>query len=218
LGADNALRGLLAVLSLFALSACGGEGGPNAPETSVVAERCLVRLHGKGGDGAAPATMPDGTVVITPQGNGKGWGGREWRYFPAERYEEARTRVLQASSGCSSVILSGFSNGGAFAARLYCAGEDLDGRLLRVVVDDPVTDQGVAGCVPATGVDAVLYWTGALDASSQPGSPCEAIDWTCEGGETVGIEAYSSELGVEWKPSPERGHIWFQDAPELSDW
>lgn len=189
-----------------------------APEASIVADRCLVRLHGKGGDGAAPVAMPDGTVVVAPQGNGKAWGGHEWRYFPAKRYEEARSRVLEASAGCGSVILNGFSNGGAFAARLLCAGEDFDGRLLRVVIDDPVTDHSVDRCAPAGGVDAVLYWTGALEASSRPGTRCDAIDWTCEGGETVGIEAYSSELGVEWKPSPERDHIWFQDAPELSDW
>lgn len=212
------MRRPIAAAALLAFSACGDESDRSAPETSVVAERCLVRLHGKGGDGAAPAIMPDGVVVVTPQGNGKGWGGREWRYFPAERYEEARTRVLEAASGCDSVILNGFSNGGAFAARLYCAGEDLDGRLLRVVIDDPVTDHGADGCGPAAGVDAVLYWTGALDPASQPGSNCKAIDWTCEGGETVGIEAYSSALGVEWTPSPEREHVWFQDAPELSDW
>ena len=144
------------IMAVVMLAACGGSDGDSAPSTTSVAstqpgsstpggERCIVRLHGKSGTGA-DTVVEDGVTIISPTGNAEGWGGRQWLYFPEGDYEAARTIVADAVADCEQVILDGFSNGGSFAAKLYCRGETFDGRLVGVVVDDPVTDEGVEGC------------------------------------------------------------------------
>jgi hypothetical protein len=183
--------------------------------------RCVVRLHGKGARGAAPYTAA-GVTYLTPEGNadaGPLWnGGRQWLYFPNGRYNEARTIVASAiaDAGCGRVIIDGFSNGAAFAAKLYCRGETFDNRVVGVVIDDPVVDSAVNGCGPASGVDATLYWTGGLEAIAQPGWDCTKLDWTCEGGRTIGIGAYEGALGTDAKQSKFSDHQWYQDAREVT--
>ena len=139
------------------------------PAGSAPGGRCLVRLHGKGGSGAA--TVTDGDVtVLAPTGNADGWGARQWLYFPDDEYDgRPRPSWPTAVAGCDEIIVNGFSNGGAFAAKLYCRGETFDGRLVRVVVDDPVVDHGVEGCAPDPAVDVTLYWTGALELHGPAG-------------------------------------------------
>ena len=180
-------------------------------------ERCLVRLHGKGGQGA-PSFTADGVTVVAPSGNAEGWGGRQWLYFPDVEYDAARRIVDGEIEGCDHVIVDGFSNGAAFAAALYCRGETFDGRLVRVVVDDPVVDGGVTDCSPDPDVDIALYWTGALDAQSQPGTDCAEADWTCAGGTTIGLAAYAAELGTAPLESPFTDHESYVDSPELYRW
>ncbi len=155
-------------------------------------------------------------TVLSPTGNADGWDGRQWLYFPADRYAEALAIVESAAAGCDQVIVGGFSNGASFAASLYCHGETLDGRLVGVVVDDPVPDHSADGCAPAGGVGVTLYWTGALDATAAPGWDCSEADWTCEGGETIGIDAYAGALGTPVEPSPHTDHQPYQDAPALT--
>ena len=178
-----------------------------------------MRLHGKGGSGIATSTS-DGTTVITPTGNASGWGGRQWLYFPDTNYAQARNIITNAidTNNCGRVIINGFSNGAAFAAKLYCRGETFSGRLIGVVVDDPVPDNAVANCARPTGVRLTLYWTGALTNTAKPGWNCAEQDWTCEGGTTIGIDAYQTALGTTRKKSPNSDHQWYQGAPELSAW
>ena len=90
--------------------------------------------------------------------------------------------------------------------------------MFRFVVDDPVPDEGVLACDPAPDTEIVLYWTGALASTARPGWSCSDGDWTCEGGVTIGIDAYAEALGVEVQPSPFTEHNWYWDAPELQDW
>ncbi len=71
---------------------------------------------------------------------------------------------------------------------------------------------------PDPTVAVTLYWTGALDDTAQPGWTCAEQDWTCEGGTTIGIDAYAEALGTAIVASPNGEHEWFVDAPELSDW
>jgi pimeloyl-ACP methyl ester carboxylesterase len=186
---------------------------------SATGTRCEVRLHGKGGSGSATSTSGNITIV-QPTGNASGWGGRQWLYFPENRYVEARKIVADAvaKEGCEKVVLNGFSNGGAFAAKLYCRGENFDGRLVGVMIDDPVTDNAVTGCGPAPGVQRVLYWTGALQGDAQPGWQCSRGDWTCEGGTTLGIQAYSAALGTPATASPTTKHERNTRAPEPARW
>lgn len=191
-----------------------------APTTTVPdGQRCVVRLHGKGGDGADTWHVGD-VAYVSPTGNAKGWNAREWLYFPAKEYDAAVAIVADAieSEDCGPVIIDGFSNGGAFAAKLYCRGETFGGRVIRVVVDDPVVDTAVEDCEPAPGVDVALYWTGALASTAKPGWNCKEQDWTCEGGKTIGIDAYAEALDTEVLESRHSQHRWYEDAPELEDW
>lgn len=227
------LRGLRKrgrVVAVAAVGVAGTSGGatvatgdhaspPSTDLSFATGSRCIVRLHGKSGTGAE-SYVENEVVNILPEGNADGWGGRQWLYFPDDRYEEARAIVAEAieSSGCEHVIINGFSNGGAFATKLYCKGETFGGRVFRFVVDDPVPDEGALECRPAPGTEIVLYWTGALAPTAKPGWSCSDGDWTCEGGVTIGIDAYAEALGVEVQPSPFTEHNWYLDAPELEDW
>ena len=105
---------------------------------------------------AARTSETDGITEVLPTGNADGWGGRQWLYFPDERYAEARDIVATAAveAGCATVVLDGFSNGAAFAAKLWCRGETFGGRLIGVVIDDPVPDSGVVDCTPSPDVAA----------------------------------------------------------------
>jgi hypothetical protein len=207
----------VAVLVVALGAGCASADTPVAEQPVPVAERCVVSLHGKGGEGR-PATLDDkGTARINPVGNAEGWGGRQWIYFPDDRYDEALGVVTEAvtASQCQQVVLSGFSNGAAFVAAMWCRGETLDGRLRRVVIDDPVPDQATADCAPPPDVPATLYWTGGLADQAVAGQDCESIDWTCAGGSMVGIDAYAEALGVEVTPSVHSDHQPYTDAPEL---
>jgi hypothetical protein len=190
-----------------------------APAGTAAGPRCEVRLHGKGGTGAATTTS-GGITVVQPTGNASGWGNRQWLYFPDNRYAEARKIVADAidKEGCAKVVVNGFSNGAAMAAKLYCRGETFDGRLVGVVIDDPVTDSVVNGCAPAPGVKAVLYWTGALEGDAVAGWQCSKADWTCEGGTTLGIRAYAAALGLPATPSSTTKHERNTRAPEPARW
>jgi hypothetical protein len=180
---------------------------------------CVVRLHGKGGTGGA-SFETDGIVQVWPTGNADGWGARQWIYFPDDSYAEARDIVAAAAGaeGCDRFVVDGFSNGAAFAGKLYCRGETFDGRLAGVVIDDPVPDNGAADCTPSPDVAGALYWTGGLESQAQPGTDCAAIDWTCDGGTLIGIDAYAGLLGLDVQISPFTDHEWYLDAPEIAAW
>src|SRR5690606_2637064 len=115
---------------------------PVDPAPQVVADgvpggpRCVVRLHGKGGGAGGTGPAGDGLLEVRPGGNASGWGGRQWLYFPDGEYGRARAGVQQAieEAGCGPVVVYGFSNGAAFAAKLFCRGETFGGRLRGVVV------------------------------------------------------------------------------------
>jgi pimeloyl-ACP methyl ester carboxylesterase len=180
--------------------------------------KCVVLLHGKGG-GAQASTVAGGIEYLRPGGNGNGWGGREWRYFPEDRYQQVREAVARAldSRGCARAVIQGFSNGGAAAAKLYCRGEDFDGRVVGYLIDDPVPDHGVVGCRPAAGVRVKLSATGALSVAND-GWRCASQDWTCEGGSTIGIERYARELGTEVTRSIHTTHTEYETPPEPVEW
>jgi hypothetical protein len=220
------VRCRLAALGAIAVLAagCGGAGGdgggaaaPAPTEPAGPAAMCIVRLHGKGSSGAPSETVDDRRIVA-PDGNAEGWNGRQWLYDTPERFDAGVAIVTAAADGCARVVVHGFSNGGAFAGKLFCRGIDLGGRLAGVIVDDPVTDNGVVPCAPAAGVEVALYWTGALAADSAPGGACGPKDWTCEGGTTIGIDAYAAALGVPATASPHDDHRWHFEAPELTAW
>lgn len=211
--------GIVVVLAIVAVVAFVDRDGSADRVTTSPNGACIVKLHGKGGDGA-PTTVEGATTIVSPTGNAAGWGGRQWSYFPSARYDEARAVITDAivSTGCTRVALNGFSNGAAFAAALYCRGETFDGRLVGVMIDDPVTDHAVDGCAPAAGIPVALYWTGALEGQAVPGWDCASADWTCDGGTTIGITAYAAALRTAPVASPHTDHVANADAPEPARW
>jgi len=180
--------------------------------------KCIVHLHGKGGDGRA--TSVDGGIThLYPEGNEYAWGGLEWRYFPQDRYEEVRATLTDAiaKAGCERVILHGFSNGASFAAKLFCRGETFGARLRGVIADDPVPDHSVDACKPAQGIQIKLYTTGAL-AHATDGWDCAQRKFTCEGQATIGISRYAQALGAEVTASTQREHVEHPSPPEYLSW
>jgi hypothetical protein len=180
--------------------------------------RCVVHLHGKGGNGG-PSTTIDGIVHLRPAGNATGWKGRQWLYFPDSGYEVVRSIVTNAVSdaGCGKILVHGFSNGAAAAAKLFCRGESFGSRTVGYVLDDPVPDHGADHCTPAPGVKVRLYSTGAL-AVATDGWFCASGDWTCEGGTTVGIANYAKSLNTEVQRSVNTTHKEYESPPEYTTW
>ena len=210
----------IVVLVAVTATACGGDddGASTQPVVAepVPADDCLVRVHGRTDNGRPSALVGD-TAEIWPSGNDVFGNGRVWIYFPDDRYAEARDIVAEAitSHQCSRVLLNGFSNGAGFVATLVCSGEDFGGTLVGAVIDDPVADTGTVDCAPAPDVSIALYWTGALDPDSAPGTDCDDNGYTCQGGQIIGIEAMGTNLGVPVQDSPFDGHDWYLDAPEI---
>ncbi len=200
----------------LAVSACSASEGASQPEQ---AGSCVVSLHGKGQTGSGTTTA-DGIAYVAPTGNADGWGARQWDYLDAAAYDDAVAVVADSidEAGCSAVAIHGFSNGGAFAAKLFCQGETFGGALVGVVIDDPVPDSATTGCASAPAVSAALYWTGALAAAAPPGTDCATIDWTCEGGVTIDIDVFADEAGLTVLASPFDQHQRYDDAPEPLRW
>jgi hypothetical protein len=189
---------------------------PGSPDASF--PRCIVHLHGKSGRGDPPVTEK-GIRHLRPSGNAKGWGGLQWLYFPDDNYRAVRAIVENAiaQNGCQKVVVHGFSNGAAAAAKLYCRGESFEKRVTGYIVDDPVPDHAVERCNPAAGVRLRLYSTGAL-GNAVDGWSCSAADWTCEGGSTIGIGKYARFLAVSVTPSIHTKHEEYRDPPEIGQW
>lgn len=214
---------LLPLVSAVVLTACsrgssGGGGEPAKPIPTVPGKRCVVHLHGKSGTGG-PTTEKGGVTHLRPTGNADGWGGKQWLYFPDDAYAVVKGTVKAsiASAGCDKVVVHGFSNGAAAAAKLFCRGERFDDHVVGYVIDDPVVDHGVDGCKPDAKAKVKLYWTGGL-ANAVDGWSCKEADWTCEGGTTIGIARYAALLGTSQTPSIHKKHAEYFDPPEYSAW
>jgi pimeloyl-ACP methyl ester carboxylesterase len=216
--ANKAAPRCVAMLTaLLLLPGCEREAAPPIRQTGAN-KKCVLLLHGKGGRASTSSVTGD-VEYLRPGGNGTGWGGREWRYFPDDRYAQVRASVADAldAVGCGRTVVQGFSNGAAAAAKLYCRGEDFGGRVIGYLVDDPVPDGGVIGCRPRSGIHVRLYWTGAL-ANATDGWLCAAKDWTCEAGHTIGIERYAREMGTDAAQSIHTTHTEYAAPPEVRAW
>jgi hypothetical protein len=182
--------------------------------------RCVVALHGLGGNGAPSVRGLDGITYVYPAGNDAAGWGRRWLYDDEGAYAAARDVVRRAidDNGCGQVVVDGFSNGGGFAGKLLCRGETFDGRVVGFVLDDPVTDRsGDGGCVRAPGVAAAMYWTGGLDFAPA-GTDCASRGWTCDGASLVGRDEYAARLGVAVQPSIHGTHQPYIWPPEIAAW
>ena len=223
--------GAIVALALTMLAAaCGGDadaGGALAADEVVAAADqagrlrntdgevdCVVRLHGRSQKGA-PTIVTDRVVEISPTGNGSYGLGHQWLYAESQTFEAGRFIVATeiANAGCDNVVINGFSNGGAFAARLFCDGVSFGGRLRAVVIDDPVADAITNGCMPPSDVevDVVLFWTGVLEERLPPGTNCADVDFECAGSLIIGIDAMADNLATPVLPSAYEQHRWYRD-------
>ncbi|NLV56538.1 MAG: hypothetical protein GXY13_13100 [Acidimicrobiales bacterium] len=210
---------LLVAIVVAACSSDDGRTAPTIPERAdVQAERCLVRVHGRSETGGAPVDRGDHAEVL-PYGNDTAGDGFQWRYGTDDEVASATANIEGwiDAVGCEQVILNGFSNGAAAVGALHCRGETFDGRVVGVVIDDPVPDDAVSGCDADPSVAVTLYWTGGLTEAAA-GVSCDEIGFTCAGEELLGIDAYAEALGVTVTPSPHDQHVWYRQAPENSVW
>jgi hypothetical protein len=209
---------------VYGIDRAGGDdnaliGCSRVAVTGPVGVRCVVTLHGHGGTAQATQSI-FGIRYVYPGGNASAaGGGQRWLYFGEDQYAAARATVAQAidANGCSRVVIDGFSNGAAFAAKLYCRGDTFDGRVAGYVVDDPVTDRATAACARATGSNVAMYWTGGLDYAPA-GFDCPNNGWTCEGGSLIGRDAYAATLGVPLQRSVHTNHEPYLWPPEVGRW
>lgn len=211
----------MVILVALAAASCGGseseDGSAFVP--TEVADDCVLLLHGKGGDGAAP-TFDGDVLVIQPRGNAEGWNGHQWDYRTDDGYRDARAIVLNVlnQAQCQRVVIHGFSNGAAMTAALRCDIDFRGGPVVGYIIDDPVTDDVPIGCDADPAANTALYWTGALAAQVAPGTSCDAVDWTCLGDTVRTIDDYATDLGVDWQPSIHDDHRWYREAPEIAAW
>ncbi len=190
--------GLVAVAAVAGASlAAGALDGIGTDIRGDATGRCVVSLHGKGGDGRGPRAL-SGITHLAPAGNGDGdgWGPHHWEYADPTAYSAALKKVTEAidDKSCGQVVLTGFSNGGAMAAKIYCSGESLGGRMVGVIIDDPVPDRTVDDCAPFGGIPVRLIQSEDMAARTGDGIPCPD-DWTCQG-DVVAPGAYRDRLGV----------------------
>ena len=220
--ASRAIVVLFAAVAALAGVSCSSDDerpAPTAPERSEVqAERCLVRLHGRSESGAEPVDAGD-HAEVSPTGNDTAEGGFQWVYGTPDELAEATDRVESwlDAVGCREVILNGFSNGGGLLGALHCSGETFDGRVVGVVIDDPVPDDAVTDCGADPEVPVAVYWTGGLDRAVA-GAACDDLGFTCAGERLLGIDAYAEALGSSVTASPHKAHEWYRQAPETTAW
>lgn len=169
-----------------------------AQPTGPSGKKCVVFLHGKGGSGQATTQQGDQTW-IWPNGNADGWGGRQWLYATTTEYNQALTNITNSVNpqNCGQIVLAGGSNGAAMAAKMYCQGYNFGGKLVGVIPDDPVPDQGVDNCAPAQDVELQLVQSDEMN--SWVGSSirtCASMgDWTCQGN-VLPRAIYASRIGA----------------------
>jgi hypothetical protein len=170
------------------------DAGPLDAGVGPTGPRCMVFLHWRGG--AANAVVQRGNYSIAwPGGNQPYPPGRAWYYFPQVEYASMIAGIKASiPPSCGRIILKGFSNGAAAASKIYCSGETFGGRLIGVVSDDPVMDEGTLNCTPPLGVPAVVYYTGGLQAGPYN---CSTNGYICQGGVVVSNNAYISRMGPQ---------------------
>jgi pimeloyl-ACP methyl ester carboxylesterase len=168
-----------------------------SPATGPSGKKCVVSLHGKGGDGGAPWQNGDETWLFpTGNGDGGGWGPHHWEYATSTTYNQALSIINSALSphSCGQITVIGFSNGAAMAAKIYCQGQNFSNRLVGVIVDDPVPDQVVDNCAPASDIGLRLVQSNDMNLWIGGGGFCPG-GWTCQGN-TYSRSEYASRIGA----------------------
>lgn len=191
---------------------------PGSTNPPVSGKKCTVVLHGAGGGSIGSSdwgrynNQPVALVQPrSPQGNF--WlydGPHNGQYDPTSStdetyYNEAVTTITNAANnaGCTgSILLMGQSNGGAMAAKMYCRGNTLNGRLAGLILDDPVPDQAVLNCAkPALKYRVYLYsdeLTNEANQASGVGYRCSSMPsyWYCDNDTALPRTQFEQAIGL----------------------
>lgn len=197
---------------------------PDPPQSSAVSpavttgQGCILSLHGAG---TAPPSefnlWGEGIWFLKPHS-----GNTTFPYFwlydgphnealdpgdDQQPYDDlvAYLRGVLDDHDCGPTLLYGASNGGGFAAKLYCKGEDFDGRVWGVIVDDPVPDAGVVGCSPSPNVQRSMFVhsTEVITEAERfvdnrcSQSPTLEFTWYCEDDTGFDLAEYEAHIGQE---------------------
>lgn len=186
------------------------------PEIGPSGTRCYLGLHGWGyfGEDGVPGftgtnVQPNGNIDLgywsTYRRNAYMWMYYDDQFdyprssYPQASYEGAKAVVdaALAQRSCGQIVVQGFSNGAAFAAKMYCRGETFGGRVVGYIIDDPVTDKGVDGCAPAPGVQIRLFHSTDLMGTAGSGGPCRPnLTWFCDGNWRYTAAQYDALIGA----------------------
>ena len=231
-----------------------GTAPPPVDAAVTTGKKCVVVLSGAGqnNDGAPETTDEIGFSTVTPPkrhddevtGSGAFWtydGAHDFGQSPdsgREHYEFERDRVrdFMDDHACGPSLIVGGSNGGAFAAALYCKGEDFGGRVWGFYFKDPVWDRGVVGCTPSPNAShAVAVHSAWLKhaAENVPDNECDRMEevdfsdlnpqwyadnWYCQDNRSVSEDIWESETGVD-SVLAGNGHLGsFDVEPDLADY
>lgn len=186
-------------------------------------KKCSLHLHWAGGGAQPDQRDSNGYWKVWPGSpDGAFWlydGPHNSAYDPDSTADVAKYNELVSylknfldARECGPVLLIGYSNGGGFAAKLFCKGEDFGGRVWGVIVDDPVMDEGVLGCRPSRNIRAVSFthstelkrqaeaavtgrqcsWDPPYSGTPRPG---QGTGWYCENNRTRTLAQYEELIG-----------------------
>ncbi len=218
-------------------------------------KKCTLQLSGAGlsNNGEQDVTNAVGYVQVTPpklvHDEYPGERRAFWEYDGPHTYDQTpetgdaeyiehrdSVAAFLDDRGCGPTMVVGGSNGGGFAAKLYCRGEDFGGRVWGYSLKDPVWDHGVLGCTPSSNISHKLavrsIWLKRLAEGTAPEYRCDEIsevdvhdqfagengDWYCEDNRTMSQADWEAATGIT-SVLAGTGHIGSYDLePELADW
>ncbi len=179
-------------------------GAVNPPITT--GKKCNLNLHWAGGSGKPDSLNLEGVTEVWPTSP----GGAFWLYDGPHNFAndpdtgdadyQSLVTFLEGvltASGCGPTVIIGYSNGGGFAAKLYCEGEDFGGRAWAYMIDDPVMDDGVRGCAPSPNIRKVMF-THSDELTAQAATAnhsCTVTTWYCEDNRTMPLSEYETVVG-----------------------
>lgn len=191
---------------------------PDSGDSPIIeGTRCILYLVGAGSwAGIGSQNWSEGVLLTSPDKpaseNRNFWkydGPHNFAYDPGSQSDnqayEALVDYIRSyldNEGCGPTVVAGGSNGAAFAAKMYCRGEDFGRRVWGYHIDDPVMDNGVLGCSPSTNVTKVMFLHSQElrdDAANMPNFRCGQGQWQwyCEDDTTMPLNVYEGHVGQQ---------------------
>ncbi len=228
---------------------------PVASPPVIQGKRCTLQISGAGmlNNGEQDVKNALGAVQVTPpkleSDEYPGERSAFWEYDGPHTYDQTPTTgerdyvehrdsvaAFLEARDCGPTMVVGGSNGGGFAAKLYCRGEDFGGRVWGYFLKDPIWDHGVLGCTPSANISHKFavhsVWLKRLAEGTAPEYRCDEIsevdvrdqftgengDWYCEDNRTMSQVDWEQATGIR-SVLAGTDHIGSYDLePDLADW